>query len=85
MDDVAHCDSCQMERSYCVHGLAEPRRKASTSASILLISPSNTAHFPQCPHKGDDPDYSRWAKIDTPGAWDVNGARILTPWRRGRF
>jgi hypothetical protein len=24
----------------------------------LLISPSGKAHFPGCPHKGGDPDYS---------------------------
>ena len=41
--------------------------------STLLVSPSNIAHFPQCPHKGDDPDYTRWAEIDTPNAWQRLG------------
>src|ERR1044072_6061124 len=71
MDDVAYCDLCEMDRSYCVHGLSERRRVAS--ASILLISPSSIAHLPQCPHKGDDPDYSRWAELDTPDAWQRLG------------
>jgi len=39
----------------------------------VLISPSGIAHIPQCPHKGDDPDYSRWAEIDTPDAWQRLG------------
>ncbi len=73
MGDVAYCDLCEMDRSYCVHGLAERRRGASASAPTLLISPNNIAHFPRCPHKGDDPDYSRWGEIDTPNAWQRLG------------
>jgi hypothetical protein len=73
MDDVAFCDLCEMDLSYCVHGLAERRRTASATVSTLLVSPSNIAHFPQCPHKGDDPDYTRWAEIDTPNAWQRLG------------
>ena len=33
------------------------------------------AHFPGCPHKGDHPDYSRWATRDTPRAWERLGNR----------
>jgi hypothetical protein len=73
MGDVAYCDLCEMDRNYCVHGLAENRRAASASASALLVSPKNVAHFPQCPHKGDDSDYRRWAEIDTPNAWQRLG------------
>jgi hypothetical protein len=73
MDNVAYCDRCEMDREYCEHGLAERRRTASASASNLRISPSNMAHFPACPHKGDDPDYSRWAELDTPRAWERLG------------
>lgn len=39
----------------------------------LLISPSGMAHFPGCPDKGDDPDYSRWATLDVPRAWERLG------------
>jgi len=73
MDDVPFCDLCEMDRSYCVHGLGEHRRAVSASVSTVLVSPSGIAHFPQCPHKGDDPDYSRWAEIDTPNAWERLG------------
>jgi hypothetical protein len=79
MGDASYCERYEMDRSYCVHGLAERRQAASSVASTLLISPNNIAHFPQCLHKGDDPDYSRWAEIDTPGAWLWlgNGEQLL--------
>jgi hypothetical protein len=49
--------------------LTERHRAASTTPVMLLISPSGMAHFPGCPHKGDDPDYDRWAELDAPGGW----------------
>jgi len=62
-----------MDRDPCEHGLAERRRAVSTSASSVLISPNNNmAHFRECPHK-DDPDYSRWAELDMPHAWERLG------------
>lgn len=73
MEDVAYCDLCEMDRSYCVHGLGERRQTTSANASILLVSPRSVAHFPECPHKGDDRDYSRWAEINTPNAWQRLG------------
>ena len=73
MEDVAYCDLCEMDRSYCVHGLGERRQAASADASILLVSPRSIAHFPECRHKGDDRDYSRWAEINTPNAWQRLG------------
>ena len=70
MECMAYCDRCDMERAYCEHGLAERRQAASSSAiSLLLISPRGIAHFPGCPHKGDDPDYDNWAELNAPGAW----------------
>jgi hypothetical protein len=35
---------------------------------VVLISPQDYAHFPGCPHKGADPDLSRWGKISDPDA-----------------
>ncbi len=69
MDGMAYCELCEMDLAYCEHGLAARRRRASTVAVRLFISPNGMAHFPGCPHKGDDPDYTRWAELDTPGAW----------------
>jgi hypothetical protein len=56
---------CEMDREFCGHGLAERRKAATVVAGELLISPNGVAHFPGCPHKGDDPDYSRWVKLDS--------------------
>jgi hypothetical protein len=79
MESMAYCERCETERAYCEHGLAERRQAASSSAaSLLLISPRGMAHFPGCPHKGDDPDYDHWAELDTSGAWTrlSNGEQI---------
>jgi len=65
MSYMTYCDLCELDREFCEHGLAERRRNAATVASGLLISPNGIAHFPGCPHKGDDRDYSRWAELDT--------------------
>ena len=73
MGDVANCNLCDMNRDYCEHGLTERRRAAAASAGRLLISPNSVAHFPRCPHKGDDPDYRRWADLDAPRAWERLG------------
>jgi len=70
---MAYCELCEMDRESCPHGLAERRTAAAAAAGRLLISPSGMAHFPGCPHKGDDPDYSRWAKLDAPRAWERLG------------
>jgi hypothetical protein len=73
MGDVAYCDLCEMDRSFCVHGLEDRRQAASSNASALLVSPRGMAHFSGCPHKGDDRDYSRWAEITSPNAWQRLG------------
>ena len=73
MDIVAYCELCEMDRAYCEHGLTERRRQRPMGASRLLISPAGMAQFPQCPHKGDDHDYSRWAELDAPRAWERLG------------
>jgi hypothetical protein len=72
MESVTYCSLCEMDCDSCEHGLAERRRAASASISTLLISPASMAHIPRCPHK-DDPDYSRWAELDTPRAWESLG------------
>jgi hypothetical protein len=70
---MAFCELCEMDREFCPHGLADRRRAATEIASELLISPAGMAHFPGCPHKGDDLDYRRWAELDMPRAWERLG------------
>jgi hypothetical protein len=66
---MTYCDLCDLELEWCEHGL-QARRELSSQSGVLLISPSNQAHFPGCPHKGGDEDYSQWAELDVPNAWD---------------
>ena len=73
INDMAYCDLCEMDRGFCEHGLTERRRNAAAIADGLLISPNGIVHIPGCHHKGDDPDYSRWAMLDTPRAWERLG------------
>jgi alkylated DNA nucleotide flippase Atl1 len=54
-------------------GRTQSSAAASGSATSLLISPRGIAHFPECPHKGDDPDYNDWAELDLPQAWQRLG------------
>lgn len=72
MKCMAYCDLCEMDHEFCEHGLIERRRDAAAVVSGLLISRNGIAHFPGCPHK-DDQDYSRWAELDTPRAWERLG------------
>jgi hypothetical protein len=73
MDGMAYCDLCELDREFCEHGLVEKRRNAAARADGLLISPNGIAHFSGCPHKGDDRDYSRWAELNVPRAWERLG------------
>ena len=73
INDMAYCDLCEMDRGFCEHGLTERRRNAAAIAGGLLISPNGIVHFPGCHHKGDDPDYSGWARLDTPRVWERLG------------
>jgi len=73
MDDMAYCDLCDMDREFCEHGLAERRQDAVATSGGLLISPNGITHFAGCPHKGDHQDYSKWAELDVPRAWERVG------------
>ncbi|WP_353651260.1 hypothetical protein ABLG96_10460 [Nakamurella sp. A5-74] len=64
------CTRCELPLSMCEHGLRDRTAKtAGAGAEKLLISPTGLAHFGGCPHKGDDPDLSRWAEIRDENAW----------------
>jgi len=73
MDGMAYCELCDLDREFCEHGRAEERAHADTAVRQLLISPNGIAHFPGCPHKGDHSDYSRWATLELPRAWERLG------------
>lgn len=59
---VAYCDHCKQHRPAPREGRVE----------LLRVSPTHYAHIPGCPHKGDDPDLSRWGEIrkNPSQAWD---------------
>lgn len=69
---MVRCDRCDMDLSFCEHGLMARRDEAARSAAVR-ISPRGVAHFDGCPHKGDDPDYTRWGELVAPGAWQRLG------------
>jgi hypothetical protein len=77
-DDAVYCELCDLDRDSCPHGLADRRAESGRRVPRLLISPSNQAHFPGCPHKGDDVDYSDWGELDTAEAWQrlANGEHL---------
>ena len=50
-----------------------PDQPTTLCALELLISPRGVAHFPGCPHKGSHPDYTRWATLSLPWAWERLG------------
>lgn len=79
-----YCDRCDMEN--CAdHGphraLAAQRRAQALSDAEIQVSPTNTAHFVGCAHKGDDEDFSRWGFTrGTKDAWTRlgNGEQVPT-------
>ncbi|MDP9398142.1 MAG: hypothetical protein M3P96_10135 [Actinomycetota bacterium] len=75
---MTYCEQHGMDRAFCEHGLADRRAASPATAPRLLVSPTNQAHFPGCPHKGDDDDYENWAELDLPNAWQRlgNGERL---------
>jgi hypothetical protein len=74
---MAWCELCDLDRSFCVHGLTDARVAAERKA-MLLVSPRGMAHFEGCPHKGDDHDFSLWGQLTLLDAWQRlgNGERF---------
>lgn len=54
-------------------------RPAAVAGGELLISPRGVAHFAGCLHKGGDLDYSGWASLSEPRAWERLGNGELLP------
>jgi hypothetical protein len=75
--DIAWCELHQMEN--CDHLTVPARNPARFETAMVRISPRGMAHFDGCSHKGDDPDYSRWAELRTPRAWaDIRNGDITS-------
>ena len=82
---VTYCEVCGLDRAHCAHAFAEheAKRKIVDSAT-LLVSPRGVAHFDGCPHKGDDPDLSKWGRIErVPHAWQRLGNGDIVPANAG--
>jgi hypothetical protein len=73
MSGMDRCEFCELPRESCPHGLRDRQASAVGSVQLLLVSPKSVAHFPGCPHKGDDLDYSNWAELRTDNAWQRLG------------
>ncbi len=54
-------------------GMVPANRRAAVAGGEVLISRRGVAHFAGCPHKGGDPDYSKWATLSQPLAWERLG------------
>jgi hypothetical protein len=80
INDLAFCELCDMECEFCEHGLVERRTRVVAISRLLLISPNGMVYFSGCPHKGDDPDYRRWAELDMRRA--RNDWETANSWRR---
>ena len=46
---------------------------------VMLISPRGVAHFAGCLHKGGDLDYTKWATLRLPRAWERLGNGEILP------
>ena len=54
-------------------------RVAAAASADVPISPGGVAHFAGCLHKGGDLDYSGWASLSQPRAWERLGNGELLP------
>ena len=72
---MSYCELCGLDRDQCEHGYADRQAAMArpSPVNLVLVSPTNTAHFPGCPHKGDDGDLSDWGEILITNAWERLG------------
>ena len=77
------CELCDLPLTQCEHGRPAPPRPSVPQQ--LEVSPAHKAHFPGCPHKGDDEDLSRWGLITTgtAAAWQALGNRQVVATNAG--
>ena len=63
------CDLCELPLEHCPHGVKTAKDARVAGATVIQVSPTGTAHFLGCFHKGDDPDFSKWGEIEGAGTW----------------
>lgn len=63
------CELCELPLEHCTHGRKAAGDARLAAATLIQVSPTGTAHFPGCSHKGDDPDFSKWGEIEGTGTW----------------
>lgn len=70
---ASRCESCDLPLDQCEHG--RPTLSRMAAPKVLDVSPTEMAHLPGCPHKGDDPNFSHWGLItqETAAAWQALG------------
>ena len=66
---VTFCELCELPLDHCKHGAKTASDARVAAATVIQVSPTGTAHFPGCFHKGTDPDFSKWGEIEGEGIW----------------
>jgi hypothetical protein len=76
---MTFCELCELPLEHCTHGAKAAGAERVAAAKVIEVSPTGTAHFPGCSHKGADPDFSKWGEIEGDGIWQRLANKELVP------